>query len=516
MSNPILPNEFEEMMKNISNVPEPDAAFINTMRARFISEGISFAKKNTRTTMIRKQISPRLNWALLIILIVALTLLATSPTVVNALKKLFGYIPGVGLVDQSQTILVLAEPVTIQRENITLTVEQAVATAEKTTVLYRHVEQPLDSVTIRPENYADDRPAIILPDGSKLDVIAGRRQPSDGAGILYALDFPPLPSGVTEVTLELTRLAGMLPGEGPENWEIPIRFKVGDPSQIVIFPVVEYEPTPTIANSAGTEEQLAQPAYGISITLDKAVELPDGYILMGSSQWTDTTIPQFFMNFGLLSIREGNGQVIEYEYAQNDLYPQPDELRQYWAYKITTKNFAPPLNLAFYVQVRESADARFQFEPGPNPQNGQTWDLNIDVPVNGHVVKVVSAQYNEYPANKSLDFTMTSDTNVTYAEVISFPRRPVFGGGGGGGGVPQTNTPFTSGFSFEGEIPDDPMTLMINALDVLVPGNWTITWTPPVSVAPMPATMQPLSPCLTLESWKQALQKKESMPPDLT
>ncbi len=459
MPNPSVPTEFEAMIRNIADVPEPDAKFVDRLRTSFISGGGSSArvKPVSRTSINLKR-------AFVAAFIVVIALLATSPAVATALKTLLGYIPGVGLVDQSATVLVLAEPVVVQRDGVTLTVEQAVATAEKTVVIYRHVE----TTTNQPaQNYAMDPPALRLPDGSKLNIVVGRRLPTDGAGILYALDFGPLPPNVDEVTLELVTLAGLRPGEGPENWQVPIRFKVGDSSQLT-FPVFEYESTPTVADE--------QPAYGISITLDKVVELPDGYILMGVSQWTDDSIPSDSLDFDILAMTDANGKTVEYEYAQSERFAEFGELRKYWAYKILTKEFAAPLKLDFYILHTVPSDARFQFSPGPDPQNGQIWDLNIDVLVNDRVVRVVSAEYSDQdPDFHYFRFTMTSDADVTGARIIDIDHPPL---GFGGGGVPATNVAFTSTVRVEGEIPAGPLYLSIVSLQALVAGDWTITWDP--------------------------------------
>ena len=60
MSNHILSIEFEEMMKNISDIPEADEAFMTAMRARFISKGVSSAVKNRMNKkLVRTRMSPR-------------------------------------------------------------------------------------------------------------------------------------------------------------------------------------------------------------------------------------------------------------------------------------------------------------------------------------------------------------------------------------------------------------------------------------------------------------------------
>jgi len=48
------------------------------------------------------------------------------------MKKLFGYLPGFGIVERNAALRVLDEPVTQTREGITVTVKQAFLTLDKT------------------------------------------------------------------------------------------------------------------------------------------------------------------------------------------------------------------------------------------------------------------------------------------------------------------------------------------------------------------------------------------------
>ncbi|MBK8617034.1 MAG: hypothetical protein IPN96_07945 [Anaerolineales bacterium] len=107
MSDPIRSSELEELMKDVVNVSEPDAEFMNSLRARFIAEGHASAKKNQETQMKQKVFLPRLTWAFAILVLVSLVVLFTRPTVVNALKRLFGYIPNIGIIDQTAEVRVL-------------------------------------------------------------------------------------------------------------------------------------------------------------------------------------------------------------------------------------------------------------------------------------------------------------------------------------------------------------------------------------------------------------------------
>ena len=55
-------------------------------------------------------------------MLIALLILLALSGVVYALGRVFGYIPGIGLVDQSAPIRVLAEPVSQTRDGITITI----------------------------------------------------------------------------------------------------------------------------------------------------------------------------------------------------------------------------------------------------------------------------------------------------------------------------------------------------------------------------------------------------------
>ena len=72
--------------------------------------------------------------ALMILLVLLALGLLTGAA--YAIGRSLGYIPGVGLVEQGASIRVLAEPVSLTRDGITLTVEKAFLTADKTTLTY--------------------------------------------------------------------------------------------------------------------------------------------------------------------------------------------------------------------------------------------------------------------------------------------------------------------------------------------------------------------------------------------
>ena len=472
MSKPIRTSELEEVMKDVVNVPEPDAEFTNSLRARFIAEGHASAKKNQETQMKQKVFSRRLTWALAILILVSLVVLFTRPTVVNALKRLFGYVPNVGIIDQTSEVQVLTEPVTVTRGNITVTVEQAVLTNEKTIIVYSYI---LPADFLIPDNtFGDIRsPALILPDGTRLEPLVGQHlntMDCPQCSMRYEMDFSAVPSDVTSALLELPSLVAVPAELAPQDWKFQLNFKVADTTDIV--PVVEQVVTPA-PTAIGSEP--ASPAYGITNTLDKFVALPDGYILYGNISWTDPVIQPYSANAQLASIKDANGTDIPFDYADAEMYPAQGELRQYWAYKINSTDFVGALSLSFVVEAALPAkEGSFTFDPDPNPQQWQKWDIDQDVLVNNKTVHVLSA---EYAGEGYFLFTMQSDSNIVGVTITDLDHPPM-GGGGGGGGVPVVGAPFGVGFGYQLPLPEGPLTLTFTLVDILVPGDWNIVWNP--------------------------------------
>lgn len=418
----------------------------------------------------------RLAWAVAAVALAALVFLSTNPTVVNALKRLFGYVPNVGIIDQSTQVFVLAEPVTITREGFIVTVEQAVLNGEKTAVVYSYIMPP-DYVI--PENGFSTTLAsyLTLPDGTRLDLMTARHVASPDCPqcyLRYLMEFPPLPAGVSEVTLEIPDLVAMPDNAAPQDWKFPLKFKPADPSEIA--PVIEQivTPVPTVVN-AEAPTQSANP-HGITNTLDKFVALPDGYILYGNTAWTDPAIPPYGVSAQLAVIRDAAGKEIPFDYADMDMISEPGELRVYWAYKVGT-DFTAPLTLPFVMLATLPADGgSFTFDPGPDPQLGQTWDINQDVMVNGQVVHVLSVEQAGIEPGFFL-FSMQSDSNIVGASVIDLDHPPL-GGGGGGGGIPSIGAPFNVGYGYQVPIPQGPLTLTFTNVQLLIPGEWNVTWSP--------------------------------------
>jgi len=98
-------------------VPDADAAFVGSLRSKIIE------RIEVKTF---RRFSPRWVWGIAIVLVLLIIgLLVFSPQVVEAMRRLLGYIPGVGYVEQGPALRVLSAPVTVQKEGLTVTIERA-------------------------------------------------------------------------------------------------------------------------------------------------------------------------------------------------------------------------------------------------------------------------------------------------------------------------------------------------------------------------------------------------------
>jgi hypothetical protein len=497
MSKPNYPPEFETQVRQAMEVPEPKSETLDALREQFIARGISslkadlqpdpalnpFRPEKESNKMNRKpfRFSPRLVWGVALLILASLLVLAfSSPNVVTALRRLLGYVPGVGVVEQSPSLRMLAEPVTVTRESVTLTIDQAVLTNEKTVVVYSYVTPLYDSDDGFFMDGPFGSPALVLPDGTRLEIKTGRQVStmdcSECGDIRYTMEFAPIPADVNEATLEIPSLVGIYNSLTPLDWVIDLKFAPADPSTII--PVIEYQPTVTpVSATSGPTTQIPE-NYGATLVLDKSATLPDGYILYGNITWTDPIIPPYGLNATLAGIKDANGTDIPFEYADEEAYPKQGELRGYWAYKIPQMNFSAPLTLSFAVNawVTLMDSPSFTFDPGPNPQLGQKWEINQDVVVMDEVVHVLSVEQAGIEEGFFM-FTMQSDSNIVGASIIDL-QHPPMGGGGGGGGVPVVKLPFFVGFGYQVPVPTGSLTMTFQSVNVLLPGDWSVTWSP--------------------------------------
>ena len=97
--------------------------------------------------------------------------------------------------------------------------------------------------------------------------------------------FEAIPVDVDEAVFIIPCIMNTLPGEVPENWELPLRF-VPAPADLTVMPVHE-EPTATpLTDSTSDDNASTTSALPMdnALSVDKVIETEDGYILIGQFQ----------------------------------------------------------------------------------------------------------------------------------------------------------------------------------------------------------------------------------------
>ncbi|HLO16212.1 MAG TPA: DUF4179 domain-containing protein [Anaerolineales bacterium] len=299
-------------------------------------------------------------------LLIALFILLALSGVVYALGRAFGYIPGVGLVDQSAPIRVLAEPVTVKQQGISVTVSKVVADSTRTFLSYRVdgiplVENQIPACITMPE--------LHLPDGSKLENNTGSGGVPvlrNGASMYYAAEgiYGPIPAGGNQAILVLSCV---LPEGGSSEFKLPLN--------LVPAPAGYATPAVELAVTVDGGENKT------GLHLEKVLELADSYILIGKfTDAGDLPGPLYMTTSSdsdyLPHIEDANRNPVSLK-VREDVRPDPDwDVAYYWAYEIQ-KPVAAPLKITVdQVNIRKHSMAQIQFEAGDHPQVGQEWNLN--------------------------------------------------------------------------------------------------------------------------------------------
>ena len=488
--------EFENLLRNVIAAPAPEADFVKALGDRLEQE----ANAKSRISF---GVNLRWAWGIAIALIVlAVGLLTVTPQGAAGMQRLLGYIPGLGLVEQGVMLRILEQPVTSKRDAVQLTVEQGVIDAEKTAILVR-----VEGLYNAPDPLTDDvqfcrqMPQLVLPDGETLMIEAAEGYGWE-SGYTQRMQFPSIPIDVYDVALELPCLQ-IVPGDWPTDWRIPLRFIQARDSDLV--PVIELPGTPTpepmeatpigeATQESGSEqaEATASPDTGgeisgskfdISISVDQYAELEDGYVLMGSVNWSDDDIREYGVMIDKLHIIDANGEVVNSSEVSPNQWPAPEEKRSAWAYQIEGKDHAWPLTVVLdsvLVQIITPEPLSFQFDPGPNPQVDQSWELNLDIPVADDILTIKSARAMPgFFGNDSVgyEFTMESKGSVVGAMLVD-QEEPPMGGGGGGGGGPGGGT-FVGSVQYQrAQLPGGPRTIRLENLTLIKFGPWRVSWSP--------------------------------------
>jgi hypothetical protein len=477
----------EQEIRTAMVVADNEKGFISDLRRQVMAHlAEENSKKSSQNHRSFLRLHPGWTIALAILAIVIISTLAIGPQRVYAeFAKLFGYIPGAGIVDQSQPIRVLAEPVSMTRDGITITVTSATLTADRTQIQYRIFGVPgsayphrEDVVGCMPQEY------LRLADGTRLNQING--------------GYEPVPADVNEAVFVIPCIGETLPGKAPENWELPLRF-VAAPPNLTVMPVIEITPSQQSSQTQNTAEHQA-------ITVNTEIETSDGYILIGQFL-PQTAIGESFQQTGMMKFSDATGKNVPYTLPQ-DVNENVNQSSAGvpgagWDVQFKAAGLVYPLKISipgYYLQQEDSnSKAELTFDAGSDPQPGQEWNLNQKFQLNGHnltLASITADSRNGY----SFFFTVDPEVYGASVEIVGYTANG--GGGGGSGGL--TDGKFNSDLSYA-QIPNGVLTVTVSDLILIGdPITWQGLWTPATIRTDLPADPTPQAGvCLTADSFAQ-------------
>ena len=465
MNERVTRSELEESLRAALDAPAPRPEFAHELGSRLV--------QRAETLRPRRAARLRPAWAVVlgILIVLAAALLIAGPQrVAAAVQRLFGYLPGVGIVDRNAPLRVLAAPVTMTRDGVTLSVTQAVLSGDKTVVTYTLTGVPWSAYShVESIPGCAGMASLRLPAGSVLDLTGG-----GGSATAYSLTYPPIPPDVTSATFLLPCIGDTLPGLAPENWELPLAF-VPAPANLALLPVIDVVPTPTAAAAS------VAPAAANPLSVTRVIDAGDTYILLGELNdrlAADTSLPagSTWSQTDAYRISDANGQEVYYSFPGDPSLTSPvtQPGSESWAVQFS-KRLAFPLTISLSGQFIEPADppveATFPFDAGPNPRPGQTWTLNRNFTLDGHRVTLDSI---EVDGRGGYTFSFESDGSVAGLglEIVDYPSQ----GGGGGGG--PAGGPWSVGLSYA-VLPTGSLTIRLSNLTLVGPSKtWSLSWSP--------------------------------------
>ena len=383
---------FEKKIYKTYHLSEMDPAFLTRLEHDLKIRQVELSQPTRKTRQFR--------WVYVLALF-ALSLVmifAIGPNKVWAMiQQLFGYVPGVGLVDTNTQIMLLEAPQNIEREGVLLEVNQGIFSSERSIVQYNFFNVPTP-------DFHPDMQLVQCSEGAYLETADGNRYVEIQRG-----EFEGLPADTESVTLVFPCIADTLLGSTPENWRIDLKLQS-----------VPVESIANLAFDASSVEQETQPAEPTSrpetqTSQTQTVSLPvdvesisdgiqvkvvipekDDLILAGSYAIPSELNKTSWLIEEAIELMDSNGDTIrtrvpeDYQSLVNSLGGDPSKN---WALQFKPASFQFPLQLEQLLIVTQ-----------PLPESSLEYEINLpddlsfedritldqDLQIDGHTFHLLS------------------------------------------------------------------------------------------------------------------------------
>lgn len=386
---------------------------------------------------------PAFNWSLALVPLVlaAILIFAIGPNKVLAqLQTWLGFVPGAGLVESNQELRVLAEPAFQTRDGITVQINKAFITPQKSSFEVEALNIPFEShFSQNPgQPVCNEQPYLLLPDGSKLT---------------QEMQFAPIPAGIDQATYVIPCFMMRTLGKAPENWELPVKFAPA-PADFPVYayslpePGVTYQrtaPEPSLVMETATEPGAGYPiidAFDILLTVEK----PDAWLI---GYGFKTKHLENYQEHDLHVVTDAHGK----EVAINWIFPEMDAFYEslktiananasfsspyyaaYRSFELPKGDYAFPLTFESLVTHTAYYDLPhnmelFTFDAGSNPQPGDVFAINQTVKLGDYEAKILTAQVYDNLAPAWI-FEVDGGEDIFHIDLTLLDYAEAFGIGG--------------------------------------------------------------------------------------
>jgi hypothetical protein len=477
----------EQDLNAVFTRPDPDPAFLDGLEGRLKAQLAAQDRRPARRLpfwgkpgangprLLRPSIV-----AVGILVGLAILVAAIGPQqVLAAVRGIIGYIPGIGFVDNAETAQKIGNVVRVERDGVTVTIQQAVADANSTRINLR--ADGFRSPTPAPMAPSPKDAFLLLANGDILPLTSGQSSSSLSAGTITAqYAFAPLPPGVDRATLVLPGLPGIPPGTAPENWRIPLKFA----------PIQTTAP----ANPPMVGPWKSANQGGMTLVLDRVAQTEDGAVLQvhfdaanphtqtDGDWWNRLTLTdESGRSYPLTEEPTADSVTTDIHLLKTGPLPNQAQLTLRLDSLDLVTTFPYSHLITSFTRVPSSAPG-FSFDPGSNAHAGQTWTLKETITTGDLTLRVtgatLSAEYTPptFPGGKDashfgLRFSFAPLEGVSSVRLRCEVPSPC------GEVTSESNGEaiFTNVLGLA-EPPKQPMVIRVEDLSTTVQGPWEAHW----------------------------------------
>lgn len=479
-----LPPGLDSALSDFYTAPQPDPAFAArlelSLRRRHGDLLPPSAVSRERTTFMQTlRARPAL---VLLFVLLALALLTGAA---YAIGRLSGFIPGFGFTSDTGAALTLLEPVEITHEGITLRVLQATSDPQRFSVTIEQIGQVETT-----SDFVHPFITITLPNGAEVEFQESTGSASGNSDNIIIFHFKPLPPDTREISLRYE----IREREKGSLWQAELALRLRPlRADEVIPPPAQGAWQPIASENRG----------GLRLVLENVATASDKTVLQVALHFDQ---PGTILNSDWnVTLTGADGTIYPLTQVMND---SENRIKTYEtvpfkggeSLTLSLTAFPDPRNLPLSLDLSGDTPA-FTFDPGPNPQAGQTWQLDETLSVGSFILKVTSVQLTN---PNTLVFTLQSDGSANgvmlYSEKAS----------GSSGSMPTSGNTFSAELTFA-SLPTEPFEIRLMRVNYTAQGEWNIPWhapaapasvqiggtatpppTPSVFISPTPAFSDPL------------------------